>query len=95
MPLRTAYCSPSQLLAFRDKSEGKDSVRSDQRQETQTIILAPTTEFLVQVEGGRAMAHLDVRQPFGDDVEQRGVHSDGGADDGDHNPALRGLVCGI
>lgn len=33
-----------------------------------TILSAPATKTLIKIEGCRAMAELDVREPFGDDV---------------------------
>lgn len=57
-----------------------------------TVVFAPATEVLVEVEGGCAITHLDIRQPLGDDVQEGGVEPNGGADDGDDDPSLRGLV---
>lgn len=53
---------------------------------------APAAEALVEVEGGGAVAELDVRQPLGDDVEHGGVEANGGADQRHHDPRLAGIV---
>lgn len=58
------------------------------------VVLAPAAEVLVEIECGGAVSHLDVSQPFRDDVQQGCVQADGSADDGDDDPALRGLVEG-
>lgn len=56
------------------------------------VVLAPAAEVLVQVEGGGAVAHLDIGQPLGDDIQEGGVHPDGCPYQGDDDPALGGIV---
>lgn len=56
------------------------------------VIFAPAAEVLVEIECGGAVSHLDVRQPFRDDVQEGCIQADGDPDDGDDDPALRGLV---
>lgn len=56
------------------------------------VVLAPAAEVLVEIECSGAVSHLDVSQPFRDDVQEGCVEADGSPDDGDNDPALRGLV---
>jgi len=59
------------------------------------VVFAPAAKVLVEVECSGAVSHLDVSQPFRDDVEEGSVQADGSTDDGDDYPALGGLVQGI
>lgn len=81
MPIRTAWYLQSArrcTIVFAD---------------SQTFSLAPATELLIEVEGCGAVAHLDVGQPLGDDVQERSIEANGNPNDGDHNPSLRILIC--
>jgi hypothetical protein len=57
-----------------------------------TVLLSPTAEVLVQVEAGFAISNFEISQPFGNDVEQGRIQSDGRADEGDDNPSLRRII---
>lgn len=76
------------------QKRGKGS-SDDARASRLTVILAPTTEFLVEIERSGAVPHLDVRQPLRDYVQEGSVHPDSSTDNCDYNPPLCGLVCGI
>lgn len=56
------------------------------------VVLAPAAEVLVEIECSGAVPHLNVSQPFRDDVQEGCVEADGSPDDGDYDPALRSLV---
>ena len=58
-----------------------------------TIILAPATEVLVQIESRRTVSKFYVGEPFRDNVEKRRVHADRRTYQGDNYPALSGVVC--
>lgn len=57
-----------------------------------TIILAPAAELLVEVKGRGAITRLHITQPFGNDIEKRGIESDGSTYKRDDNPTLSGVV---
>jgi hypothetical protein len=43
------------------------------------VILAPAAELLVKVEGCRAIACLDVGEPFSYDIQESSIKTDGSA----------------
>jgi hypothetical protein len=53
---------------------------------------APAAEALVEVEGRGAVAQFNIGQPFGHDVEERGVEADGRPDERDYDPCLAGII---
>lgn len=82
-PVHLCHCSqPIALLASETLP----------RQHKLTILLPPTTKVLVQVETRLAVSHLDVREPLGNDIEQRRIQTNRHADNGDNNPGLRRIV---
>jgi hypothetical protein len=38
------------------------------------------------------MTQLDIGQPFGDYIQESGVHADGCTDQGDNQPGLTGII---
>ncbi len=56
------------------------------------VILAPAAELLVEVEGCCTVTRLSVCEPFGYDVEERSIETDGGAYESDDDPSLGRVV---
>jgi hypothetical protein len=65
---------------------------SGRKQDIPTFFSTPATKALVQVKGSCTMTQLDIRQPFGDYIQEGGIHANSCANQGDNQPGLTGII---
>jgi hypothetical protein len=65
----------------------------EEERERPTFLGTPTTEALIQIKGSCTMTQLDVRQPFGDYIQEGSIQTNSSTNQGDNQPGLTSIIC--